>query len=221
MAEADPQEPVTVKGRATRDRIISAAANLALSEGFSSLNIDSVRKAASVSGSQMTHYFVDKDALVRAVIVRQTQAVLDFHRQPALRGLDTFADFERWAELTLRLARRTTRSKTPPTFGALVSELGGYDEPTRELLAEGYQQWFDLLASGLRRMKDRGDLNADAEPEELATVLISAHQGGTILSVAYREPWPDRDALRFAIGYLRLFATDPAERRPPMNETHS
>ena len=215
MAEADPPDPATVKGRATRDRIIGAAARLALTEGFSSLNIDSVRKAASVSGSQMTHYFADKDALVRAIIIRQTQALLDFHRQPALRGLDTFGDFERWAELTLRLRKRTTLSKALPTFGTLVGELGRYDEQTRELLAEGYRQWSDLLANGLRRMKDRGDLSVDADPEELASVLISAHQGGTILSVAYRKPWPDRDALRFAIGYLRIFATDPAERRPP------
>ena len=46
--------------------------------------MDALRKAASVSGSQLTHYFADKQELIRAVVARQIQVVLDFHRQPKL-----------------------------------------------------------------------------------------------------------------------------------------
>ena len=68
--------------------------------------MDNVRKAASVSGSQLAHYFADKSALIRAVIGRQIGVVLDFHRQPKLRGLDSFDDFERWIDLNMRYLRR-------------------------------------------------------------------------------------------------------------------
>jgi hypothetical protein len=50
----------------------------------------------------------------------------------------------------------------------------GCDDKTRELLADGYRQWAELLAAGLQRMKNRGVLVADADPAQLATVLMCA-----------------------------------------------
>ena len=96
----------TAKGRATRERIIRASAEIILAQGFSTMNMDTVRNLASVSGSQIAHYFADKQELIRAVIARQTQVVLDFHRQPKLGGLNTFDDFERWIRLNMRYLRR-------------------------------------------------------------------------------------------------------------------
>src|SRR5256885_17157362 len=34
------------------------------------------------------------------------------------------------------------------------------------------------------------------------------------MAFTYRQEWPHADAVRFAVNYLRLFATDPAERNP-------
>jgi AcrR family transcriptional regulator len=213
MHDPDSEEPfLTAKGQATRDRIIDCATELVLRGGFSTLSIDNVRKAASVSGSQMTHYFATKDSLIRAVVSRRTQALLDFHRQPALRGLDTFEDFERWVELTLRFGRSGAPVTAIPAFGALVSELGKCDDKTRELVADCYREWSALLTAGLSRMKQRGELVDDADPEQLASVLMSAHQGGNLLALAYRRPWPDGPALQFAMDYLHTFATDRPDR---------
>ena len=47
---------------------MKSAAQLILADGLSSLSMANVRKAASVSGSQLAHYFTDKQALIRAVI---------------------------------------------------------------------------------------------------------------------------------------------------------
>src|ERR1700722_6160232 len=98
MVHADLHDDrrLTAKGRVTRDRIVQVAAELILSDGLSALNMNTLRKAASVSGSQLTHYFTDKQELLREVVARQVRVVLDFHRQPKLRELDTFDDFERW-----------------------------------------------------------------------------------------------------------------------------
>ncbi|MBO0865150.1 MAG: TetR/AcrR family transcriptional regulator [Mycobacterium sp.] len=207
---------MTAKGRATRDRIIKAAAGLILSDGLSALNMDALRKAASVSGSQLAHYFTDKRALIRAVVAHQIHAVLDFHRQPKLRALDTFDDFERWIDLNMRYLRRIGYFGTP-TYHALAGQLVKSDTTTRETLAAGYWQWIELLEHAIHRMKDQGLLAADADPRKLALVIVSAHQGGATLAFTYREGWPHADAVRFAVNYLRMFAADPAERvpRPP------
>jgi AcrR family transcriptional regulator len=178
--------------------------------------MDALRKAASVSGSQLAHYFTDKRALIRAVVARQINVVLDFHRQPKLRALDTFDDFERWIDLNMRYLRQIGYSGTP-TYHALAGQLGKSDTATRETLAAGYWQWIDLLEQAIQRMKDHRVLVAQADPRKLALVIVSAHQGGATLSFTYRAEWPHADAVRFAVNYLRMFATDPAERvaRPP------
>jgi hypothetical protein len=73
------------------------------------------------------------------------------------------------------------------------------------------------VEQAIQRMKDHGVLVAGADPRKLALVIVTAHQGGATLAFTYQEEWPHADAVRFAVNYLRLFATDPAERvpRPP------
>jgi AcrR family transcriptional regulator len=218
MVHADLHDDrrLTAKGRATRDRIVKVAAELILSDGLSALNMDALRKAASVSGSQLAHYFTDKGALMRAVVARQINVVLDFHRQPKLAELDTFDDFERWIDLNMRYLRRIGYSGTP-TYHALAGQLGKSDAATRDTLAAGYSQWIELMENAIQRMKDHGVVVADADPRKLALAIVSAHQGGATLAFTYRAEWPHADAVRFAVNYVRMFATDPAERvpRPP------
>jgi AcrR family transcriptional regulator len=207
------EQRLTAKGRATRDRILNVAAELILREGLSTLNMDALRKAASVSGSQLGHYFADKQSLIRAIVVRQLLGVLDFHRQPKLGALNTFDDFERWIDLNMRYLRRIGYTGTP-TYHALAGQLGKSDSATRETLATGYWQWIELLERAIQQMKDRDVLVADADPRKLALVIVSAHQGGATLAFTYRAEWPHADALRFAVNYLRMFASAPAERVP-------
>ena len=213
MSTADrfDAQPLTAKGRATRERILQSAAQVILVDGISGLNLKKVREAASVSGSQMTHYFVDKQALIRAVIGRQIEVVLDFHRQPKLGRLSTFDDYEEWIAANLGYLRRIGYVGTP-TYHTLAGQLVKSDEATRKTLAAGYWQWIELIEQSIQGMKDRGVLVTKAQPKELAMVIVASHQGGATMTFAYRQEWPLMDALRFAVNYLRMFATDQAER---------
>ena len=55
MVHADLHDDrrLTAKGRATRDRIVQVAAELILSDGLSALNMDALRKAASVRAASV------------------------------------------------------------------------------------------------------------------------------------------------------------------------
>ena len=202
---------MTAKGRATRERILQSAAELALAGGLSELSLDNVRRSASVSGSQLSNYFPDKQALIRAVVERQIEVVLNFHRQPKLGGLETHEDFERWIDLNLRYLRHIGFHRTP-TYHALAGQLVKSDDETRRTLAAGYARWIDLLEQSFQRMKDRGVLVSRAEPRRLALVVVTGHQGAATLAFTYRQEWPLADTLRFVVNYLRLFATEPAQR---------
>jgi TetR/AcrR family transcriptional repressor of nem operon len=53
------------KGKAMRRRIVEAAASLICERGVAG---ELVRNPAGISGSLLSHYFPDKESLVRAVI---------------------------------------------------------------------------------------------------------------------------------------------------------
>ncbi|WP_099038733.1 TetR/AcrR family transcriptional regulator [Mycobacterium neglectum] len=210
-ADASDTPSFTAKGFATRERILRSAAEVLLSEGVSGFNLEKVRQAASVSGSQLDHYFVDRNDLIRAVVKRQIEMVLDFHRQPKVGGLDTFEDWERWADLNMRYLRKIGYRGTA-TYHALAGQLAKSDETIRQTFAAGYRRWVDLLEDSFSRMKSRGLLVRSAQPRQLALVVVALHQGAGILSFTYRQEWPLADVTRFVVNYLRLFAKDPADR---------
>ncbi|RDH77958.1 TetR/AcrR family transcriptional regulator [Mycolicibacterium moriokaense] len=219
MTNADHPGPqaFTTKGRATRERILRSAAEVLLSEGLTGFNLEKVRSAASVSGSQLSHYFADKPALVRGILNRQTELVLDFHRQPRLGALDTFDDFERWADLTVRFLRTVGYTNTP-IYHTLAGQLVKSDSATRQTLADGYWRWVELLGQRFERMTERGVLVASADPRRLALTFVGGHQGAGIVSFAYRDDGPLAHTARFLVNHLRSFAAEPAERvarKPP------
>ena len=224
VPESTAGSPLTRKGRATRARIVKTAADLIFERGVAGTSIDDVRREAKVSGSQMTHYFQDKRSLVHAVIGYQLDTVLDFHTQPRLGKLDSFAALRLWADLNIE---KTLKQNVEGgcSFGSLAGELAESDPRTRADLAAGYDRWARILRSGLTAMRRRGELRADAKPDRLTSVLLSAHQGGSLLSQTKRDIKPLRDALDAALNYIYSFAADetalPRTRRTTVSPKSS
>ncbi|HET6480514.1 MAG TPA: hypothetical protein VFG35_10815 [Actinoplanes sp.] len=55
-------------------------------------------------------------------------------------------------------------------------------------------------------MRRRGELRPDADLDELALALLTALQGGTILSQTLRDTRPLRASMNAALAYIRSFA---------------
>jgi TetR/AcrR family transcriptional regulator, transcriptional repressor for nem operon len=196
-------EPRTAKGRATRERILDAAARLMVECGVGATSLDDVLAEVRVSKGQLYHYFGDKDALVDAVIERTIQGVLD--AQPRLADLSTWKAIRGWFDDLVELqVERHARGGCP--IGGLASELAEHRESARHDLAEGYGRWEAPLREGLARMQRRGGLRPGADPAKLATATLAAIQGGLILTQTRRDPQQLRIALDAMYGYLRSFA---------------
>jgi TetR/AcrR family transcriptional regulator, transcriptional repressor for nem operon len=195
---------LTAKGRATRARILAVAAELILAKGVAGTQIEDVRKAAGVSGSQMTHYFRDKRTLIKDVIAWQADKMLEFPE------LDSFAALQRWAGMVVE--RQTARGfQGGCDFGSLAGQLVESDDETRRDLAKGFERWLEEFRRGLDSMRARGDLREDADPDTLAQSLLAALQGGLLLSQTLRRADPLRNSLDAALTYLGSFA-DPGRR---------
>jgi TetR/AcrR family transcriptional regulator, transcriptional repressor for nem operon len=199
----DVIEPPTGKGRATRDRVLDAAAELAFERGVGGTTLDDVRVAASVSKSQLYHYFADKDDLVHAVIGRTVQQVLD--AQPRLADLSSWAAIAVWLDDLVALQEARHAVGGCP-IGSLAGELAERDELARTALAAGYDRWEEPLRSGLETMRAAGKLRRSADPARLATATLAAIQGGLVLTQTRRDPQQLRIALDAAYAYLRTFA---------------
>jgi TetR/AcrR family transcriptional repressor of nem operon len=208
----DTTSRLTRKGRATRARIIDAAARLMFDRGVGGTSIDEVRGAAAVSGSQISHYFDDKRDLTRNVIGARRDQVRWFHTQPQLGALDSLAALDAWVKATLAELDSVYR-RGGCVYGSLAGELVEADAEIHADLADGYDQWIELFRDGLNEMRDRGELRPDADPRHLAVVLVTAHQGGALVTFITDDPEPLRAALTGAVDYVRSFAATPKRRR--------
>jgi len=195
---------------ATRDRIVRAAAELVVRVGVAGVSIERVRVVSGLSRSQVCRYFPAKEPLIDAVVDFRIAAVLA-RQCSVLAAVGSLADLQEWADDLLEMNRARPGERGCP-LGSLVNQLAERSGPMRAKLNRAFETWQSYLAAGLRRMQDRGELNAEADVEELATGVVAALQGGLILAQASRSEKPLRAALDLAIGRVAL-AADMAPSR--------
>jgi TetR/AcrR family transcriptional regulator, transcriptional repressor for nem operon len=188
-----PARRITKRGRETRQRILSAAAALMFEHGVAETTLEDIRAAAGVSGSQVYHYFADKQALVRAVIDYQTDAVLD-SQSDHLDALDTVSGLRAWRDFIVEHQRQLQCRGGCP-IGALGAEVAETDDMARVAAAGGFRRWEERIRHGLRAMQTHGDLPQSVDADDLALALLAALQGGLLLTQIQRDTKPLEVAL--------------------------
>ncbi len=201
----DTKAPATDRGRATRERILQAAAELVAAKGAAAMSLDDVCARAGASRSQLYHYFEDRDDLVRTVIDATTNMVIDIQGD-LLSDLDSWTGIGRWFDALVELqVHRQARGGCP--IGSLVGQLAERDPGARAAIAAGLDRWEAHLRDGLVRMKALGKLRHDADPSALATATMASIQGGLLLTQVRRDAGQLRIALDAARANLRLSAS--------------
>jgi TetR/AcrR family transcriptional regulator, transcriptional repressor for nem operon len=194
------KSPKTARGRAARDRIIQAASELIGERGVAETSLDDVIDRAGASKSQLYHYFEDRAALLRAVVVHNTEAVLG-----DLGPVDTWKEIREWFDSMVELqVARHARAGCP--IGSLVPQLAEADERARLMLAASFTRWEAHLRHGLVSMQAQGKLDRRTDPAELATAAMAAIQGGLLLTQTRRDPGQLAIALDAAYAQLRAHA---------------
>ena len=194
-------EKLTPKGRATRERIVAAAAELMSQHGVARTTIEEIQEAAAVSTSQMYHYFADKGDLVAAVIDFQTDQVLAVQRL-GLDRLECLEDLRRWRDVMVDMVRSLGCVGGCP-IGSLASQLTETDPLARAQLARSFAQWESMIRDGLAVIAARGELPDHADVDTLALAMLAAVQGGLLLSQIRRDTAPLEAAVDTMIEHLR------------------
>ena len=182
---------LTPKGERTRARIVGAAARLIYERGVAGTTLDDVRAAAEVSGSQLYHYFTDKEELVQAVIDYQADGIVGSQQQA---DLGTVEGLRAWRDMVIAEAKRTGGMGGCP-LGSLGSQLAETDPQARALVAAGFGRWSTAISDGLRALHAAGHLPAGVNPDDLAVTLLAALQGGLLLAQVQRDTRPLETAI--------------------------
>jgi AcrR family transcriptional regulator len=180
---------------------VAAAARLIHEHGAASTTLDDVKAAAGVSGSQMYHYFPDKDELVQAVISYQADVIAGHQRQA---DLGSGEGLRAWRDMVIAQARSEQGQGGCP-LGSLAGQLAETDPRARALLAGGFGQWQAAIGEGLRRLHQAGQLPDGTDPDALAVTLLATLQGGLLLAQVQRDPRP----LETAVDTLLQLARSP------------
>lgn len=197
---------LTRKGEATRARIVAAAAQLMYERGVTEATLDDVRAAAGVSGSQIYHYFADKQALLLAVIEYQTEAVLGL-QQPLFGDLDSMHGLRRWRDALVEYQRRMQCRGGCP-IGSIGGEVAENNPEARLAVASGFLRWESAIRDALSAMHARGEL--DADPDDLALAVLAALQGGLLLTQIQRDTRPLEVALDTILDHVESRTRRPA-----------
>jgi len=182
---------------------VERAAELFAERGIAATSVDEVIAASGAGKGQFYHYFRGRDELAAAAVgFRCAQVVAGLTE--ALGGVSSLAELER---ALAGFAAGFEESGMPGCpIGTLATEVAGRNEEARLQAAAGFDAWERLLAGALERMRERGELRADAEPAVLATGLLAAIEGGMVLSQARRDMASLRIAVDAGITHLRTWA---------------
>jgi TetR/AcrR family transcriptional repressor of nem operon len=194
-------QPATRRGRDSKARIVSAAAELMYERGVRATTVDDILAASGAGKSQFYHYFPNKNALVIEVLSYQLERILEDQSQFSL---DSWDGIVAWFRTLIDMHERRWGLHGCP-LGSIAAEASEQGEIARLSTSAVFARWESVLAGALEAMRRRGELEATADSAALAEAVIAVMQGGYLLSSIKRDVRPMREALRATLGYLGLY----------------
>ena len=195
-----PGEPKTSRGRASRERIVERAAELFAERGIAATSLDDVLMAAGAGKGQFYHYFRGRDELAAAAVGHRCDQVVAGLTE-ALGGVSSLAGLEHALAGFIGGFEQAGLPGCP--IGTLSAEVADRNEEARLQAAAGFDAWERLLAGALERMRQRGELRADADPAVLATGLLASIEGGMVLSQVRKDIASLRIAVQAGLARVR------------------
>ena len=169
-----PRGPGSEATAATREQIVSAAAELFAERGFHATAMTAIAEAAGLSQSGLLHHFPTKEGLL-AEVLRQRDvrdlATLATGRDAAPRG------WEVWDDMATLVRLNSDREALVRLFTSLAGEAVEPDHPGHGWLGEHHRSAVDALARALRDAVADGAADPAIPAESLARQAVALMDG--------------------------------------------
>ena len=201
-------ETKSLKGAATRDQILDAAARLIHVKGYHATSLDDVLRESGVGKGNFYYYFKSKEDLGHAILDGATRALVERSLGPA------FADLEanplEQIRFFLNRVLETQRQRNCVggcLMGNLASELSDVHEGFRKRLAGIFDIWRTHLADAVSRAQARGQIRMDTDASRLAQFLVAGLEGAILLSKVSKDITVMERCVEELIQHLTLYRT--------------
>ena len=173
-------------GERARAHVLEQAAKLASVEGLEGLSIGRLAEATGKPKSSVYVLFGSKEDLQLATVDAARESFIAEVVTPALA---IASGRDRLLALCEGFLSYVQRRVFPGGcfFVSASSELGGRPGRIHDRVAEIQREWADLLRYQAHRAKDRGELPAGADPDQVAFELGTILAGADIVAVLHED----------------------------------
>ena len=195
---------MTRKGEQTRERILSQATKLVVRRGFGGTSVNDLVKATGAKRGSLYFHFPGKDDLGAAVLARARERVWASIRK-SLAGKSPGIELEKFFRSALK-AHESTGFVGGCLWGNTASEMSDADGHERyvEIVREVFAAWTAMLEEVIAEAQKCGQVRNDIPAYDLALQVVSAVEGGIMLSRLHKDAGPLRGCLNAQRHLLHL-----------------
>ena len=197
----------------TRDRLVEAAADLFLKQGYHATGVAQILREAGAKSGSLYHFFPTKEDLLLAVLERYQDMLYEAVMDPVFERVSdplerVFGVLDGYRQMLLY----TECSQGCP-IGNLALELSDTHPAARNLIAANFTGWRDAVKKCLDDASDRFPEHVDTE--ELATFVLTTMEGAVMLARSYRSLEPYNTAVTQLRDYFDRLIADGTEWQSP------
>lgn len=188
----------------TRRQILEAAYGVIHRHGFQAAGLTDILALTGVTKGAMYHHFPNKMALGYAVV---DEMVKDYLEDWWLAPLEVEGDDDPLAAIARTIQDNMT-GRVPDIhllgcpLNNLAQEMSPIDGGFRQRVEELYRAWRRRLSRALTRGQHSGKVNATADTDEAATLIVAAIQGAFSQTKSAQSMAPFHDCMAGLNRYL-------------------
>lgn len=181
-----------INGVKTRDRILSAAQNLILENGYSGTSIDQIIENAAVTKGGFFYHFKGKRELAKSLLIRFLEEDDQIANELLTRAKSLTEDPLQQLLIYLKLYAELADELPTGHPGCLVAsylyESQQFDSEIHEIARQGAQNWKLSFKKLLNAAAEKYPLVINVDLGEISNMFTAVFEGGIILGKLADEP---------------------------------
>lgn len=179
------------KGEQTRNKILDAAQDLVMSNGFAGTSIDEILRATDLTKGAFFHHFKGKGELARELVERYTLGDLGMFERFAAEVEAKFDDPLEQLNEFLQLFEHYICDSDDPAPGCMYAvytyESSLFDPGVLDFVADTLRKWTSIYVRKYQEVIDVYPPALKVTARQLAEMTVSVVEGGLILQRAWGD----------------------------------
>lgn len=195
-------------GAATKQKILDAAQDTVLKQGFAGTSVDDIQERAGISRGSFFYHFPSKADLARTLIRRYADAdrrtADEFMARAERLAPDPARQLLIFIGLYIEMLDEVEDEAPGCLFASYSYEAGLFDEETMGVISEAMHHWRELVGAKLDQAIRRHPPPLEVDPDTLADLAYGIFEGALVVSRIERRPRIIADHMRHYRSYLEL-----------------